>query len=581
VNGSDPELIRLINKYKAIHGVSDSDAYEQHRFQDNNQLKFSLRSIEKFAPWARHIIIVTNGQTPAWLNLSHPKIRLVTHEQIFPDKSHLPTFNSLAIESHLHRIPGLSRRFIYFNDDILLGKPVTIEDFYTPTSGFKIRLGMYVPRCTLTCPGSWLGDGYCDDQCNVESCKYDNGDCKFPESDNLFKYIFKSVFSGILGLSSSKSPVKRKIFLNSNENSSHSGSIFNHLYEDFYTFLNWAAQQGFIKHGDIKLKLKRLYETILAEEADPYLRSLNKNRSYDEFNTKFLFDFLFQNHADRFFSQSDRRVLVDEFLKLLNQPQENMFVQFKKRKLLEVYTETILHNDKLLNRMYGHTLRRVPVHAPLLIDIEIMKELQEKLGPEFHRTSSNRFRTSNDLQYAFVYHYFITNEMDRLSSSSVLEEIDLNKNRIFDAEEILMVKLKMLSLNRNISHRQLSFNEFKLCFKDFSASVFPKRYVLKCKQLLNSLRDIFSYDAYGVMRPRHKYKFEIINGELDTLFVTIGGPKQSYIRHVLEEFAKQPLKFICLNDNMEYQLKRQTSRLKNIVGAFYTNFLPHKSSFEI
>jgi len=43
-------------------------------------------------------------------------------QEIFPRKDDLPTFNSAAIECHLHRIPGLSENFLYFNDDFLLGK---------------------------------------------------------------------------------------------------------------------------------------------------------------------------------------------------------------------------------------------------------------------------------------------------------------------------------------------------------------------------------------------------------------------------------------------------------------------------
>ena len=37
-------------------------------FLDFDQLRYSLRSIEQFAPWIRHIYIVTNGQVPNWLN---------------------------------------------------------------------------------------------------------------------------------------------------------------------------------------------------------------------------------------------------------------------------------------------------------------------------------------------------------------------------------------------------------------------------------------------------------------------------------------------------------------------------------
>ena len=38
-------------------------------FLDFDQLRFSLRSIEQYAPWIRHVFIVTNGQVPDWLNL--------------------------------------------------------------------------------------------------------------------------------------------------------------------------------------------------------------------------------------------------------------------------------------------------------------------------------------------------------------------------------------------------------------------------------------------------------------------------------------------------------------------------------
>lgn len=68
-----------------------------------------MRSLFKFAPWVRTVYLVTNGQVPSWVNLDHPKLTVITHDQIFHNKSHLPTFSSPAIESNLHRIPGLSR----------------------------------------------------------------------------------------------------------------------------------------------------------------------------------------------------------------------------------------------------------------------------------------------------------------------------------------------------------------------------------------------------------------------------------------------------------------------------------------
>ena len=61
-----------------------------------------------YAPWVRKIWIVTNGQHPTWVDESNYHIEVVPHDRIFPIQEHLPTFNSRAIESHLHQIPGLA-----------------------------------------------------------------------------------------------------------------------------------------------------------------------------------------------------------------------------------------------------------------------------------------------------------------------------------------------------------------------------------------------------------------------------------------------------------------------------------------
>ena len=147
------------------------------RFADNEELKYSLRSVEKHAPWVRNIFIVTNGQIPSWLNLDNPRLKLVTHEELFLNKSHLPTFSSPAIEAHLHRIPGLSPKFIYLNDDVMFADNVWPDDFYTHANGQKIYLTWPVPNCNEGCPSSWVNDKYCDKACNVSECDWDGGDC--------------------------------------------------------------------------------------------------------------------------------------------------------------------------------------------------------------------------------------------------------------------------------------------------------------------------------------------------------------------------------------------------------------------
>lgn len=102
VNGSDPQFLKDLVYYSNKYERNEVDSSKQ-RFDDKDELKYSLRSIEKYAPWVRHVYIITNGQIPHWLNLDYKKVTLVTHDEIFEDKFNLPTFSSPAIEAHLHR----------------------------------------------------------------------------------------------------------------------------------------------------------------------------------------------------------------------------------------------------------------------------------------------------------------------------------------------------------------------------------------------------------------------------------------------------------------------------------------------
>lgn len=132
VDGSDPHWQVAKRTALGERGMAPggSEATDDARFRSHDELRYSLRSLEMYAPWVRRIHIVTAGQRPEWLNTDHPKIRLVSHEEIFADPSVLPVFNSHAIESQLHRVPGLAERYVYFNDDVMLGRPVGKDLFF-------------------------------------------------------------------------------------------------------------------------------------------------------------------------------------------------------------------------------------------------------------------------------------------------------------------------------------------------------------------------------------------------------------------------------------------------------------------
>ncbi|MEQ9402706.1 MAG: Stealth CR1 domain-containing protein [Cyclobacteriaceae bacterium] len=127
VNGDDPEYISFYNQYaekpKDINPERVRDVYQT--------LKYSLRSVEKFAPWVRTIFIITaRPQIPEWLDADHPKVKIIHHDEII-DEQYLPTFNYNTIESYMHNIPGLSEYYIYSCDDFLFGNKVGLSDFIT------------------------------------------------------------------------------------------------------------------------------------------------------------------------------------------------------------------------------------------------------------------------------------------------------------------------------------------------------------------------------------------------------------------------------------------------------------------
>ena len=141
VDSEDPHWIRLHSKYKdsgeGRETAEPTSASNAARWHSRDELLYSLRSVDMYAPFVRRIYVVTNGQHPRWL-AEHERINLVTHEEIFPDGKALPTFNSHAIEACLHRIPGLSEHFIYLNDDFFFGTPVSWKAFFTPGGIGKI-----------------------------------------------------------------------------------------------------------------------------------------------------------------------------------------------------------------------------------------------------------------------------------------------------------------------------------------------------------------------------------------------------------------------------------------------------------
>ena len=138
VDGNDP--VWQAKRNATIGKPEEKSAVNcEGRYADNDELRYSLRSVELYAPWIRKIFIVTDNQVPRWLDTSDPRIRIVDHKEIMPSES-LPCFNSSVIEHFICRIPDLSERYLYANDDMYINRHVTPETFFASDGLPVIRL---------------------------------------------------------------------------------------------------------------------------------------------------------------------------------------------------------------------------------------------------------------------------------------------------------------------------------------------------------------------------------------------------------------------------------------------------------
>jgi len=104
------------------------------RWRDWGFLNYWFRGVEKNTAWVNKVFLIVKDEThlPKWLNLDHPKLRVVFHDEYIP-KRFLPTFNVNTIEMFYAKIRGLSEHFITCNDDFFFLRPVP-KDYFVKDS---------------------------------------------------------------------------------------------------------------------------------------------------------------------------------------------------------------------------------------------------------------------------------------------------------------------------------------------------------------------------------------------------------------------------------------------------------------
>lgn len=128
VDGSDEKWIQRKKNVERLKGLDyNYDAIS--RYRDMATFKYWFRAVEQNAPWVNKVYLVTDNQVPEWLNLANSKVRVIDHTEIITQKD-LPTYNSNAIELSFAKIPGLSEKFVLFNDDTFVNRRIEPDFFF-------------------------------------------------------------------------------------------------------------------------------------------------------------------------------------------------------------------------------------------------------------------------------------------------------------------------------------------------------------------------------------------------------------------------------------------------------------------
>ncbi|XP_019882815.2 N-acetylglucosamine-1-phosphotransferase subunits alpha/beta isoform X2 [Camponotus floridanus] len=566
VNGSDPVFLENLQKHVPIMDLSTAAS----RFSDKDELRYSLRSLEMYAPWVRHVYIVTNGQIPSWLDMDNPRMTLVSHEDIFSNKSDLPTFSSPAIESHIHRIPGISDKFLYFNDDVMLGAEIWPEDFITQAGGQKVYLAWWVPDCSDICPWAWVGDGSCDHACNTTLCEFDGGDCQTTtvpidsetikeKSDDLYKYLEDS----------------RE---NNNElnNILHDKNVVDLLRNDISVstvqmlpLYNLNTVKSIDTLDDFRNNgvLQPVYSKLLRRNL------LNKTAKHVEQ--------LRRHHNDINLAPSNNSVKFGKFA-YSNQWKHNI-------RGLDTYAESLLYVNKIYNVAYGLERRKVPAHMPHLIDKWIVNDMQEKFKFEFKKTSNHKVRDSEDMQFAFSYFYFLSSEKRKVPIGEIFDMFDTDKSRTWSDREIrtLLSRLYPLPLDYNLvmefenaitncSHDTVLSEIIDVPpgerYLDSTLPIVSKELILNCESVSRKMQSKFGESS--------RYPHEIIKAGKNEIFEMLTSNVSSTVQ-LLDEIRRDPKKFICLNDDMDPIRHSENEVVRALLNDFYRSLYPLRSTFEL
>lgn len=253
------------------------------------------------------------------------------------------------------------------------------------------------------------------------------------------------------------------------------------------------------------------------------------------------------------------------------------------RKLMDTFADSLLHVHRIYNRKFGYMGRKVPAHMPHMIDVKVMDELQSLLPEEFDQTSSHKLRSTDDMQFAFSYNYFVIGQKKSPNITEFFAEVDSDHSGVLSDRELRTLATRLftlpLTLNDLRTLEQTLLKCANITLPEANSSdpnqhiplpSVTEDFLQKCEPLLELLNASYK----GIT----KYKFETL-GDDDVAFHMIRDNASAVLQQ-LDAIRGKKKKFVCLNDNISHG-KKDAELIKALLVDFYESLFPIPSQFEL
>uniref|UniRef100_A0A7R9UDI4 Uncharacterized protein n=2 Tax=Pinguiococcus pyrenoidosus TaxID=172671 RepID=A0A7R9UDI4_9STRA len=262
------------------------------------------------------------------------------------------------------------------------------------------------------------------------------------------------------------------------------------------------------------------------------------------------------------------------------------------RRRLDTFAGSLRYTNRLYHKAFGSSTRHVPAHMPHMIDKTVMAEMQQRWRLEWEKTSSHRFRSTQDMQYSFSYFYYLSNrhKLVQPDVNQILQRhVDVDGDGLVNDNELRTA----IALAVGDAPSAADLTTLRECVGNSSTDVSVETIdirdrlnvttlaldrprtiadVLRCERLSKMLSERAKHFGY----PENvTYPGVVETSDKDVAFEMIGD-NLNETRRQLDSVRARRSKFICVNDNIQ----ESSEEASEMLYAFFESFFPNPCPFE-